>query len=122
MITIKNAAERVSLPPSTIRYYDGEGLLPFVGHNSKGYRVFEEEDLFWLELIGCMRETGMSIETLRHVAHLHMRGEETLQERIGIFEGHQKKLQKQKKDIDEALEKLKIKMKKIGRASCREKI
>jgi len=111
MITIKNAAERVSLPPSTIRYYDDEGLLPFVGRDSKGYRVFEEEDLFWLELIGCMRETGMSIETLRHVAHLHMRGEETLQERIGIFEGHQKKLQKQKKDIDEALEKLKLKMK-----------
>lgn len=110
MITIKKAAERVALPASTIRYYDDEGLLPFVERNDSGYRLFKEEDLFWLELVGCMRETGMPIETLRHVAHLHMEGEKTLQERVRIFKEHQEKLQKQKKNIDDALEKLNIKM------------
>jgi len=110
MLTIKKASEKVEIPASTIRYYDNEGLLPFIKRDVNGYRMFKEEDLFWLELIGCMRATGMSIETLRHVAHLHMMGRDTLEERTQIFLDHQKKLQKQKKDIDVALEKLTKKM------------
>ncbi|HLQ71696.1 MAG TPA: MerR family transcriptional regulator [Bacillota bacterium] len=110
MLTIKKASEKVEIPASTIRYYDNEGLLPFIKRDVNGYRMFKEEDLFWLELIGCMRATGMSIETLRHVAHLHMMGRGTLEERTQIFLDHQKKLQKQKKDIDVALEKLTKKM------------
>lgn len=110
MLTIKQASERISIPASTIRYYDNEGLLPFIERDENGYRMFKEEDLFWLELIGCMRATGMSIETLRHVAHLHMKGESTLEERKRIFLDHQAKLQNQKKDIDEALVKLQKKM------------
>lgn len=110
MMTIKEAAERVSISPSTIRYYDDQGLLPFIERDQNGYRLFKEEDLFWLELISCMRATGMSVETLRQVAHLHMRGEETLGERIKIFEEHQETLRKQQQDIYIALEKLQIKM------------
>ncbi len=110
MLTIKQASEKVSIPPSTIRYYDNEGLLPFIERDDNGYRIFKEEDLFWLELIGCMRATGMSIETLRHVAHLHMKGESTLEERTQIFKKHQRKLRNQKLDIDDALNKLDKKM------------
>lgn len=58
-----------------------------------------------------MRATGMSIERLRHVAHLYMKGESTLEERTQIFQEHQEKLQRQKLDIDTALEKLTKKMK-----------
>lgn len=111
MLTIKKASEKVEVPVSTIRYYDNEGLLPFIKRDENGYRMFKEEDLFWLELIGCMRATGMSIEILRHVAQLHMKGDNTLEERTRIFRNHQKKLQKQKQDIDIALEKLTKKMK-----------
>lgn len=111
MLTIKKASEKVEVPVSTIRYYDNEGLLPFIKRDENGYRMFKEEDLFWLELIGCMRATGMSIETLRHVAQLHMIGDDTLEERTRIFRDHQKKLQQQKQDIDIALEKLTKKMK-----------
>ncbi|MFD1067072.1 MerR family transcriptional regulator [Oceanobacillus locisalsi] len=110
MLTIKEASEKTEVPASTIRYYDNEGLLPFVERSENGYRMFKEEDLFWLELIGCMRATGMSIETLRHVAHLHMKGDSTLEERTKIFRDHQEKLQKQKLDIDIALDKLTKKM------------
>ena len=111
MLTIKQASEKVSISASAIRYYDNEGLLPFIERDENGYRLFKEDDLFWLELIGCMRATDMSIETLRHVAHLHIKGDSTLEERKQIFRNHQEKLQKQKLDIDDALDKLKKKMK-----------
>lgn len=110
MLTIKNAAERLSISPSTIRYYDDQGLLPFIDRDKNGYRIFQESDLFWLELIRCMRTTKMPVKTLRHVAHLYMQGEETLDERIQIFEEHQERLQEQRKEIDAAFEKLQAKL------------
>lgn len=110
MLTIKKASDKTDVPISTIRYYDNEGLLPFIQRDENGYRLFAEGDLFWLELIGCMRATGMSIETLRHVAHLHMQGSSTLKERTQIFHDHQNKLLQQKQDIDTALERLTKKM------------
>ncbi|MFA1821008.1 MerR family transcriptional regulator [Virgibacillus oceani] len=111
MFTIKEASKRVGISPSTIRYYDDQGLLPFVERDKNEYRLFKEDELFWLELIGCLRSTGMSVKTLRHVAHLHMQGKETLDERIRIFKEHQDKLHEQKQDINVALGKLKVKMK-----------
>lgn|SRR5699024_4296610 len=120
MLTIKKASEKVEIPASTIRYYDNEGLLPFIKRNVNGYRMFKEEDLFWLELIGCMRATGMPIETLRRVAQLHMKGDSTLGERTRIFRDHQKKLQKQKQEIDVALEKLTKKMKILDKEGAAE--
>lgn len=110
MLTVKNASERLSIPPSTIRYYDDQGLLPFIERDKNGYRMFQESDLFWLELIRCMRTTKMPVQTLRHVAHLHMQGTETLDERIRIFKEHREQLQKQREEIDEAFEKLQSKL------------
>jgi DNA-binding transcriptional MerR regulator len=111
MLTVKEVAERLSVSPSTIRYYDDEGLLPVVERDQNGYRLFKEDDLFWLRFIQGMRSTGMSIETLRQVVHLRMKGKDTLNEQIKILKEHYEKLQDQKKDIDVALGKLKIKMK-----------
>ncbi|WP_152655704.1 MerR family transcriptional regulator [Oceanobacillus sp. CFH 90083] len=114
MFTIKKAAEKLNIPTSTIRYYDDEGLLPFIERDENGYRIFQEEDLFWLEMIGCMRSTGMSIKMLQHIAQLHMQGEETLQERKDIFKAHQRRLIEQKQDIDNALDRLEEKMKRLS--------
>ena len=42
--TIGQAAERAGLSADTLRYYDKQGLLPFVARAENGYRVFTEED------------------------------------------------------------------------------
>ena len=49
------------VPTSTIRYYDKEGLLPFVERLESGYRIFTEKDLATLRIIDCLKKTGMSI-------------------------------------------------------------
>ncbi|HGA1022453.1 TPA: MerR family transcriptional regulator [Bacillus cereus] len=106
IFTIKQAAEVLNISSSMIRYYDKEGLLPFIKKDENGYRQFSENDLFWLEFIRCMRATNMSISTLRLVAELYMQGNETLEKRKQIFKGHKENLVKQKRDIEEALDKL----------------
>ncbi len=47
--------------------------------------TFTEDDLFWIELITCMRSVGMSIKTLQYIVELHMQGPETLPERKRNF-------------------------------------
>ena len=40
--TISEAAARMHLSAPTLRYYDKEGLLPFVDRSASGVRVFKE--------------------------------------------------------------------------------
>ena len=49
--TIGEAAKRMNLSTSALRYYDKEGLLPFVERTSGGIRMFQDEDFDWLEII-----------------------------------------------------------------------
>ena len=63
--TIGEMAKMLGVPASTLRYYDKEGLLPFVARSSGGIRQFRENDIEWLRVIGCMKKVGMSIKDIR---------------------------------------------------------
>ena len=62
---IGEMAKMLGVPASTLRYYDKEGLLPFVARSSGGIRQFLESDIEWLRVIGCMKKAGMSIKDIR---------------------------------------------------------
>ena len=68
--TVGEMARRLGVPASTIRYYDKEGLLPFVGRSSGGIRVFTEKDFEWLRIIECLKKTGMSPKDIREYIEL----------------------------------------------------
>ena len=59
--TVGEMAQKLGVPASTLRYYDKEGLLPFVERSSGGIRMFRENDFEWLQVIRCMKKAGMSI-------------------------------------------------------------
>ena len=63
--TIGEMAKMLGVPASTLRYYDKEGLLPFVARSSGGIRQFREIDIEWLRVIGCMKKAGTSIKDIR---------------------------------------------------------
>lgn len=52
--TVGEMAKLLDIPASTLRYYDKEGLLPFVERSSGGIRLFRKSDFEWLQVIGCM--------------------------------------------------------------------
>ena len=82
--TISEAAEKTGLPPSTIRYYDKEGLLPNIKRKN-GIRVFEDMDLRLMGLLTCLKNTGMPIKRIRDYVELTSKGDDTLQERYEII-------------------------------------
>lgn len=49
--SIGQVAQKMGLTAHTLRYYDKEGLLPFVKKNSSGLRMFSDEDIDWLVVI-----------------------------------------------------------------------
>ena len=55
MYTVGEMAKLLNIPGSTLRYYDKEGLLPFVERSSGGIRMFQEKDYEWLKVISCLK-------------------------------------------------------------------
>lgn len=49
--TVGEMAKKLGIAPSSLRYYDQEGLLPFVERSSGGMRMFKDSDYEWLQII-----------------------------------------------------------------------
>ena len=63
--SIGQVAKKTGLTAHTLRYYEKEGLLPFVQKSGSGLRVFSDNDLDWLAMIECLKETGMSLKGIK---------------------------------------------------------
>ena len=85
--TVKEVSERTGLSISTLRYYDSEGLTPQITRNGSGVRQYTQEDVCWLELICCLKHSGMALEDIRKFMGLCLGGEETAEERRKVLLG-----------------------------------
>ena len=106
--TISEAAEKTGLPPSTIRFYDKEGLLPNIKRKN-GIRVFEDMDLRLMGLLTCLKNTGMPIKRIRDYVELTSKGDETLQERYEIIKAQRQFVLDQIEQLQYYLEELDFK-------------
>ncbi|MEL4105456.1 MerR family transcriptional regulator [Oscillospiraceae bacterium WX1] len=83
--TIKEVSEKFNLPPSTLRYYEKEGLIPSIQRGGNGHRLYNDTDLEWIQIVCCMRATGMSIDYVKRYIDLCLLGENTIPERRKII-------------------------------------
>lgn len=90
--SISEAARMLGIAPSTLRYYDKEGLLPFIGRTESGARVFRDEDFDALRLIQCLKKTGMTIRAIRAFIALPAGSEDTAARRLSILTAQRKVL------------------------------
>ena len=107
--TVGEMAKRLDVPASTLRYYDKEGLLPFVARSPGGMRMFQDTDLEWLRVIGCLKKAGMSIKHIRSYIELAMQGDETIEQRLALFENQREVLRAQLAELQETMETLEYK-------------
>ncbi|MGN0162389.1 MAG: MerR family transcriptional regulator [Candidatus Ornithomonoglobus sp.] len=101
---IKQVAEMLNLTVSTIRYYDKEGLLPFIGRKESGYRVFSDTDIQLLRIIECLKKTGMQLKDIRKFVDYIKEGDNSLKERYDLFENRRKAVEAQIADLKKSLE------------------
>lgn len=84
-MTIAEVSKKYELTADTLRYYERIGLLPPVGRNKSGIRDYTEEDCNWVGFIKCMRNAGISIETLIEYVSLFQKGEGTIPARKNLL-------------------------------------
>lgn len=109
-MNISEVAKKYDLSPSTLRYYEEEGLMPRVNRSANGNRDFNEEDLNWVYFVKCMRNSGVSISSLSEYSGLFQQGEGTLLERKEILIREYDKLLKRQKEINETVERMEKKL------------
>lgn len=98
--TIGQAAQRCGLTPHTLRYYDKEGLLPYVERSPSGKRLFKESDFEWLNTINCLKNTGMSLKAIKDFINLSTDGDTTLDARLDIIRRHKKVVERQMEELN----------------------
>lgn len=92
LTSIKEVTCITGLSAPTLRYYESEGLLPYVKRNEQGNRVYDEDDLEWIYFITALRATGMPIAQIQRYVNLFKEGDDTIRERKTMMIDHKKKL------------------------------
>ncbi|MDR1116993.1 MAG: MerR family transcriptional regulator [Oscillospiraceae bacterium] len=103
---INAVAKMTGLSAHVLRYYEKEGLLPYIGRDESGFRHYSEDDLEWIGLIQCLKNTGMSIKQIKNFVDLSMQGSQTLKERCRLLEEHKKIVEAQIQEMYRHLEKV----------------
>lgn len=70
MYTIGQVAAMFQLPISTLRYYDNEGLFPYLKRKA-GIRWFSEQELEALRVIECLKKAGLEIRDIKQFMQVY---------------------------------------------------
>ena len=106
MYSIQEACEKTGLTAHTLRFYEKEGLLTNVGRSAGGFRQYSDEDMEWLGLICCLKNTGMPLQEIARFVQLAHEGDQTLEERVELLKDHRKKLIERMAEMQQYLEKI----------------
>lgn len=99
MYTIGQISEMFSIPISTLRYYDREGLFPDMQRTS-GIRRFTEKEIDILRMIECLKMSGLELKEIRQFIKWCQEGSQTYEKRHEL-------LQKRKAAVEAELEQMK---------------
>ncbi len=107
--SIGEISKMMNVAPSTLRYYEKEGLLPFIKRSESGIRVFGESDFGWFSIIHCLKQAGMSIKDIKKYMDMIAEGDSSIGERLVIFEKQRAKVERQIKELNQIREVLEYK-------------
>lgn len=99
MYTIQEVSQKVHVSTYSIRYYDDHGLLPTVKRDENNSRVFDDVDIEWVEIVTCLRATGMPLAKIKHYIELCLEGDQTVPERYRIMVEQQRETMAQAEKI-----------------------
>jgi len=87
-LTIAEASRSTGVSAYTLRYYERVGLIDGVDRADSGHRRYDDQDLAWIEVLQCLRATGMPIRRIRRYAELVREGEGSEGDRLALLEEH----------------------------------
>ncbi len=107
--TVGEMAKKLNIAPSTLRFYDKEGLLPFIERSSGGIRMFSDKDFEWLQVVGCLKKAGMKLSDIKTFIELAMQGDDTISVRLDLIIAQRKEVESQIETLNKTLATLEFK-------------
>lgn len=108
--TVGELSKATGIPASTIRYYDSQGLLPQVERSSGGMRVFDERSHQALQVLECLKESGLSIKEMKEFIELVEEGDDSLGRRLELFRSRRDAMREQMKKMESFMQILDFKV------------
>ncbi len=108
--SIGQAARKTGLSVHTLRYYEKEGLLPFVQKSRSGLRMFSDNDIGWLGMIECLKGVGMSLKGIKQYIDWFREGDATLDKRLEMFRQQRAHLEVQMTQLQQYMAKIDFKI------------
>ena len=109
-MTIAEVSKKTELSADTLRYYERIGIIPEVERSESGIRNYTDYDLGWIEFSKCMRNSGMSIESIIEYIKLYNKGDATLEARKQLLIDQRETIVNRINELKETLEKLDFKI------------
>lgn len=78
--------------------------------NSSGLRVFSDSDLGWLELIECLKATGLHLKGIKQYIDWYIEGDSTLQLRLDMFRQQKIRIEEQMAELQKHMNKINYKI------------
>lgn len=102
--SISEVAKELDLTVYTLRYYDKEGLMPFVERTPSGTRLFKEADISALKIVECLKASGMPIKEIKNFIDWCSDGDSTLQQRYDMFLERKATVEAQMEELKKTME------------------
>jgi len=101
---IGDISKMYGISQDTLRYYDKAGLLPFVKKNQAGRRVFTEDDLGYIEVIDCLKRSGIPVKEIAKFMDWCVEVDKTLPQRYAFMVEQEAVLEKKIHELQAQLD------------------
>ena len=85
MYSMRETSQQCHLSYETLKYYCNIGLIPNVSRDEHNYRVFDDQDIAWINSLNCLKKCGMSLKEIKAYIALCLEGESSIMERKAML-------------------------------------
>lgn len=101
---MKQTCEKTGLSYDTLKFYCNEGLVPNVKRDKNNYRIFDDNDIAWINSLSCLKNCDMSIVEMKEYLRLCLKGESSIPERKVILEAKLRELEHKIQKINDSID------------------
>lgn len=106
---IHEVSQQFNISIDTLRYYEKIGILAKV-HKDNGIRNYQEKDIDRIKFVQCMKQTGMTLDSISLYFTMVTEGDASLERRLSLLSVQHLDALAQLKDLQASIVYLEYKM------------
>ena len=103
MYSMKEACTLTGMTYENLKFYCNEGLVPNVRRDGRNYRVFDDENIKWINSLNCLKNCGMGMAEMKQYSALCQEGPDTIPERKAILSAKREALLQSIQELESAV-------------------